>query len=231
MKIGRKMNISKTTLDILSNFSGINQSVKFSGNTIKTIAGDVSQYSVQAVAVAKIEEDFENQVAIYDLSSFLSLLKIYCDENVTAEFGKNSVVLSSSDRSTTFKYCNPDIIQDVPDIKIKDDDVLLSFELDQKVLNEIKRVSAALKFDGFYLKSAKGKLEIRLYDVRSITSTPEHVIKLPIKVDTDFDIYFEMKNLFVLPGNYTVTVTENMLAFTSKEMDLKYFIVTSNEPV
>ena len=141
MKIGRKMNISKTTLDILSNFSGINQSVKFSGNTIKTIAGDVSQYSVQAVAVAKIEEDFENQVAIYDLSSFLSLPKIYCDENVTAEFGKNSVVLSSSDRSTTFKYCNPDIIQGVPDIKIKDDDVLLSFELDQKVLNEIEHVS------------------------------------------------------------------------------------------
>lgn len=225
------MNISKTTLDILSNFAGINQSIKFSGNTIKTMAGDVAQHSVQAVAVAEIPENFESQVAIYDLGSFLSLLKIYGDQNVTAEFGKNSVVLSSNDRSTTFKYCNPDIISDVPDIKIKPEDVLISFELDQKVMNEIKKVSSALHFDGFYLKSSKGKLEIRLYDIKSISSTPEHVIKLQVEVDKDFDIYFEMKNLYILSGNYEVSVTENMLAFSSKDMDLKYFIVTSNEPV
>lgn len=225
------MNISKTTLDILSNFAGINQSIKFSGNTIKTIAGDISQHSVQAVAVAKIPEGFDNQVAIYDIGSFLSLLRIYGDQNVTAEFGKTSVVLSSNDRSTTFKYCNPDIIQDVPDITIKNEDTLVSFELDQKLLNEIRKVSSALNFEGFYLKSAKGKLEIRLYDVTSISSTPEHIIKLPVKVESDFDIYFEMKNLYILSGNYNVVVTENMLAFESKDIDLKYFIVTSNEPV
>lgn len=225
------MNISKTTLDILSNFAGINQSIKFMGNKIKTIAGDTAQQSVQAVAVATIPESFDNLVAIYDLGSFLSLLRIYGDQNITAEFGKNSVVLSSNDRATTFKYCNPDIISDVPDITIKDEDIIFKFDLDQKVLNEIEKVSSVLNFDGFYLKSIKGKLEIRLYDVKSISSTPEHVIKLPVSVDADFDIYFEKKNLYILSGNYEVTVTENMLAFASKEMDLKYFIVTSNEPV
>lgn len=225
------MNISKTTLDILSNFANINQSIKFSGNVIKTICGDVIKKSVQAVAVAKIPENFEHQVAMYDINQFLSLLKIYGDQNVTAEFGKNHVVLSSNDRSTTFKYCNSDLIQDVPDITIKDDDLLVTFDLDQKVLNEIKKVSSALNFDGFYLKSVKGKLEIRLYDVKSISSTPEHVIKLPVKTEADFDIYFEMQYLYILAGNYEVAVTEDMLTFTSKDIDLKYFIVTSNEPV
>lgn len=225
------MNISKTTLDVLSNFSRINQSIKFKGDVIKTIAGDVQEKSVQAVAVAKVPENFENQVAIYDIKSFLSLLKIYGDQNVIAEFGKSSVVLSTDDRSTTFKYCNPDIIQDIPEIKIKEENVILQFDLDQKLVNEIEKVSSALNFDGFYLKSSKGKLEIRLYDVKSIASTPEHVIKLPVDTDKDFNIYFEMKNLYILSGNYAVTVTENMLAFESKDMDLKYFIVTSLEPV
>lgn len=225
------MNISKTTLEILSNFANINQSIKFSGDVIKTIAGDVTQKSVQAIAVAKVPDNFENQVAIYDLGSFLSLQKIYGDENATADFGKSSVVLSTKDRATTFKYCNPDIISDVPDVNIKDEDVLVSFELEKKVIDEIKKVSAILRFDGFYLKSAKGKLEVRLYDVQNISSTPEHVIKLPVKTETDFGVYFEMKNMYVLPGAYTVTVTENMLCFQSNELDLKYFIVTSNEPV
>ena len=225
------MKLSQTTLSILHNFAQINQSIKFSGDMIKTIAGDVSQQSVQAVALAKIEENIENEVAIYDLQSFLSLIKLYGDEDYSIDFGKSSVTLSNSGKKTVFKYCNPDIISDVPNLSVKDENVLVSFELQEKVLLEIKKVSSVLSFDGFYLKSNKSKLEIHLYDVRSIASTPEHVIKLDVKTDSDFSVYFELKNLYLIVDSYDVQVTEDMIYFKSKNLDLKYFIVTSNEPV
>lgn len=225
------MKLSQTTLGILSNFSSINQSIKFSGNKLQTIAGDVTQESVQAVATAKIEEDISNEVAIYDLQSFLQLIKLYGDIDYSIEFGKNSVTLSSSDRSTTFKYCNPDIISDVPALSVSDENVLVEFDFTEKVLSEIRKVSSVLNFEGFYFKSVKGKLEIHLYDVKSINNTPEHVIHTGVKVESDFNIYFEMKNLYVIPGSYSVKLTEDMVYFKSDALDLEYFIVTSNEPL
>lgn len=226
-----KMKLSQNTLSILNNFSSINQSIKFSGNKIKTIAGDVSQESVQAVASAKIEEDIPNEVAIYDLQSFLQLIKLYGDIDYSIEFGKNSVTLATSDRSTTFKYCNPDIISDVPDLSLDESDVLVSFELTDKILSEIRKVSSVLNFEGFYFKSVKGKLEIHLYDVKTINNTPEHVIHTGVKTDNEFNIYFEMKNLYVIPGTYLVKLTEDKIHFKSQNLDLEYYIVTSNEPL
>lgn len=225
------MKLSQNTLSILNNFSSINQSIKFSGNKLKTIAGDVSQQSVQAVGVAVIEEDIPNEVAIYDLQSFLQLIKLYGDIDYSIDFGKNSVTLSCSDRSTKFKYCNPDIISDVPDLSVSSEDVKVEFELTDKLLSEIRKVSSVLNFEGFYFKSVKDKLEIHLYDVKTINNTPEHVIHTGVKVESDFNIYFEMKNLYVIPGTYTVKLTEDMVHFKSETLNLEYFIVTSNEPI
>lgn len=224
------MKLSKPTLEILDNFSSMNQSIKFSGNVLKTIVGDIAAKSVQAVAIAEIEETIKNEVAIYDLQSFLGLINLYRDSDFDIEFDKNFVVLKANRKSTKFKYCNPNIISDVPEIEIDDNDILVEFQLTSETLAEIIKVSKILSFKGFYFKTVNNKLEIHLYDVTSINNTPEHVISLDVETDKNFDIYFEFKSLYVLNGTYNVKLTEDLVYFKSIDCELEYYIVTSNEP-
>ena len=61
------MKLSKSTLDILKNFSNINQSICFKEGT------ELSTLSIQKniLSRAVVEEKFPKNFAIYDLSEFL----------------------------------------------------------------------------------------------------------------------------------------------------------------
>ena len=69
------MKLSKGTLDILKNFSNINQSICFKEGT------ELSTLSIQKniLSRAVVEEKFPKDFAIYDLSEFLSGLTLFED--------------------------------------------------------------------------------------------------------------------------------------------------------
>ena len=75
----KPMRLSKSTLDILKNFSTINQSIRFKkGNLLTTLS-----IQKNILSRAHVEEEFPKDFAIYDLSEFLSAMLLFKDP----EFG------------------------------------------------------------------------------------------------------------------------------------------------
>ena len=81
------MKLSNETLELLKNFSTINQNLLIkAGNTISTMSA-----MKNIVAKADVAETFTQEVAIYDLNEFLSAVSL----------------------STLSKYCYPKITQNI----------------------------------------------------------------------------------------------------------------------
>jgi len=67
------MKLSNETLGILENFSSINPIILVrKGNQLKTISASKAVF-----AVADVEEEFEQQFAIYDLRKFIGCLSLF----------------------------------------------------------------------------------------------------------------------------------------------------------
>ena len=89
------MKLSKSTLDILKNFSNINQSICFKKGT------ELSTLSIQKniLSRAEVEETFPKNFAIYDLSEFLSGLTLF--EDPEFDFSNDSFVTIKDRRNTS----------------------------------------------------------------------------------------------------------------------------------
>ena len=84
------MQLSNDTMDVLKNFSTINPNLVIeSGQKIQTISE-----SKTVMAMAEIVEDFPNQVGIYDLNEFLSVLNLIDSNNI--EFADKYLRISST---------------------------------------------------------------------------------------------------------------------------------------
>ena len=69
----KKMKLSEKTLNILKNFSSINQSILVKqGNKLRTIS-----VAKNILAEAEIKEEFPRDFAIYDLNQFLNGLSLH----------------------------------------------------------------------------------------------------------------------------------------------------------
>ena len=69
------MKLSDSTLAVLKNFAGINNSILVKkGNQLRTIS-----VAKNILAEAEIPEDFQRDVAIYDLNQFLNGLSLHQD--------------------------------------------------------------------------------------------------------------------------------------------------------
>jgi hypothetical protein len=88
------MKLDTRTLQVLKNFSTINPSILIrKGNYLSTVSPVRS-----IITRAKVDIEFENTFAIYDLSKFLSTLSLFEDPELTVNEktitirGKNNVV-------------------------------------------------------------------------------------------------------------------------------------------
>ena len=69
---------SPTTFDLLKNFNNINKSIVIEpGNKISTIS-----INRNILARATVEEEFDHQMAFYDLSTFLGGISLIQDLNL-----------------------------------------------------------------------------------------------------------------------------------------------------
>ena len=91
------MKLSKETIEVLKNFSGINQSIVVNkGNKLKTVNS-----LKNILAHAQVEEDFPKEFAIYDLTEFQVLISTMEDPDLS--FNDNDVTVSSGSRKVKYR--------------------------------------------------------------------------------------------------------------------------------
>ena len=124
MKLSSKtMKLSEKTLNILKNFSSINQSILVKqGNQLRTIS-----VAKNILAEAEIKEDFPRDFAIYDLNQFLNGLSLHQDPEM--DFSPDSYVnIREGKRRVKYFYADPNVIISPPEkaIQLPSQDVCLS---------------------------------------------------------------------------------------------------------
>lgn len=221
------MNLSETTIQVLSNFKAINPNIViYPGNEIA-----VKAESGQITASAKITEAFNQKFGIYDLNQFLSSISIVGDPYF--QFEDEYVLITSELNRSKLKYffSDPSLLTDASDIvgKLKKFQFNYCTKLTSDSLLQIKKAAAALQHQLFSLENQDGVLVATVFEPNNPTANNYSLELGEIKEnpETQFKIVLSVDNLKMLPDDYELSLSEKAVRFSGSGIveSLDYYVV------
>ena len=212
------MNLSDSTLAVLKNFAGINNSILVKkGNQLRTIS-----VAKNILAEAEIPEDFPRDVAIYDLNQFLNGLSLHQDPNL--DFTEDShITIKEGKRRVKYFYADPQVIIAPPDKEINLPTQEICFQLESNSLEKLVKAAAVYQLPDLSVIGKNNEIHMVVRDKKNDTSN-EYSIYVG-ETDSTFELNFKMENIKIIPGPYDVVISSKLLSeFTNKQYNLKYFI-------
>ena len=212
------MKLSDSTLAVLKNFAGINNSILVKkGNQLRTIS-----VAKNILAEAEIPEDFPRDVAIYDLNQFLNGLSLHQDPNL--DFTEDShITIKEGKRRVKYFYADPQVIIAPPDKEINLPTQEICFQLETTSLEKLIKAAAVYQLPDLSVIGRNGEIHMVVRDKKNDTSN-EYSIYVG-ETDSAFELNFKMENIKIIPGPYDVVISSKLLSeFTNKQYNLKYFI-------
>ena len=211
------MNISNETLDILRNFSSINSGITVkAGNELVTVSAMKNIF-----AKAVVDESFEKDHSIYDLSEYLGAVSLFDRPNF--DFNAEKVTVSEGDNSVTYYYADPQmVISPTKEITMPEPEV--SFDLDKDVLDSLLKASSVLSLPDMVLSSDGTSVQLTVKDKKNSTSNVYSRTVAQGNGST-YEMFLRMENIKVIGGDYTVFVSSKGIAhFANRSQPVEYFI-------
>ena len=212
------MKLSDSTLAVLKNFAGINNSILVKkGNQLRTIS-----VAKNILAEAEIPEDFPRDVAIYDLNQFLNGLSLHQDPNL--DFTEDShITIKEGRRRVKYFYADPQVIIAPPDKEINLPTKEVCFQLESTSLEKLVKAAAVYQLPDLSVIGKNNEIHMVVRDKKNDTSN-EYSIYVG-ETDSEFELNFKMENIKIIPGPYDVIISSKLLSeFTNKQYNIKYFI-------
>ena len=212
------MKLSDSTLAVLKNFAGINNSILVKkGNQLRTIS-----VAKNILAEAEIPEDFPRDVAIYDLNQFLNGLSLHQDPNL--DFTEDShITIKEGKRRVKYFYADPQVNIAPPDKEINLPTQEICFQLESNSLEKLVKAAAVYQLPDLSVIGKNNEIHMVVRDKKNDTSN-EYSIYVG-ETDSTFELNFKMENIKIIPGPYDVVISSKLLSeFTNKQYNLKYFI-------
>ena len=215
------MELSENTLNVLRNFSGINQNMLIkTGTNIKTISE-----ARNVVATADVTEEFPKDFGIYDLNEFIGVMGLV--DTPSLKFEDDFVIVSDSSGRSKVKYfyaAEETLTAPTKDVTMHDADV--KFTLDNSTLNKLKKAASTLGHSEVSIKAKDGVLSLSVVENQNATSNAFSIdIDGEFKQDAVFNFIISISNLKILPGDYEVEISSKLITqFKNKEIPLKYWI-------
>ena len=194
------MKLSDSTLTVLKNFAGINNSILVKeGKKLRTIS-----VAKNILAEANIEEEFPRDVAIYDLNQFLNGLGLHADPDL--DFSPESyITIKEGKRRVKYFYADPQVIVAPPekDITLPTEDVC--FQLDSTALDKLLKAAAVYQLPDLSAIGEAGVVKLVVRDKKNDTSN-EYAVVVG-ETDKEFVFNFRVENIKIIPGAYDVVVS------------------------
>lgn len=211
------MFLSQDTVQVLKNFSTINQSVLIKpGKRLRSMS-----VMKNILVEADITEEFERDVAIYDLNQFLNCLSLIPGAEV--ELGDNAIEITDGSNSIEYRYSEPSVITAPPDkeLTLPSEDVCVV--LSEEHLETVKKAAAVLQIPDV---SLIGDGETIYLTVRDKKNSGSNSYRIEVgEASNVFQFNLKVENLKLLPGDYDVVVSsKNLAQFTSHSRPVTYFI-------
>jgi len=212
------MKLSESTLSLLKNFSTINQSILFKqGTKLRTIS-----VMKNILAEATIAEEFPKDFGIYDLNQYLNGLGLYNNPELNFEADNYVVIKEGRSRSKYF-FADPSVIITPPDksIDLPSEDVTFDLSTDQ--LDKLLKAASIYQLPDLAVIGGDGVVKVVVRDKKNDASN-DFAITVG-ETDATFSFNFKVENIKILPGTYSVVVSQKLLSrFTNKNQDLVYYI-------
>ena len=214
------MKISNKTLDILKNFSEINQSILIkAGKKLKTVST-----LKNILAHAEVEEDFPQDFAIYQLNEFIGVLSTMHDPDLT--FNDKYVMLSQENGACTkYFYAEPSVVvSPEKDITMPSEDI--TFSLLEKQYNDLLKMSSILQLNDILVKGCpKSNGQYLAVTNKKNDTSNDYSVKVGEGVTEPYKMYFKTENLKMVTGDYNVSISEQGIShFKNNKENLEYWI-------
>ena len=214
----RTMKLSDSTLTVLKNFAGINNSILVKeGKKLRTIS-----VAKNILAEANITEEFPRDVAIYDLNQFLNGLGLHSDPDL--DFSPESyIAIKEGKRRVKYFYADPQVITAPPEKEINLPTEDVCFQLDSTALDKLLKAAAVYQLPDLSAVGEAGVVKLVVRDKRNDTSN-EYAVVVG-ETDKNFVFNFKVENIKIIPGAYDVVVSSKLLSkFSNTRYDLQYYI-------
>lgn len=197
------MKLSKQTLEVLSNFSNIDQTLKIDkdSNVISTI----NQKDTAFIGKAMVEETFPEEVRIYELQRFLPTISIFDDPDF--EFLADRVIVSEPGKgSVEYFYFDKSIgIKRAPDIKAFNPDA--AFRLTADILKRARTSANVMQLPHIAIVGDGSEITIRAIDIKKPNSNRYGI---PVGFTSqNFSFVYPKEKFMLLGDDYDVSCTKN----------------------
>lgn len=214
------MKLSDDTVNVLKNFSGINQSLQFkAGNTLKTIS------PLRTIFVeATVSETFPKEFALYDLNKLLAKVSLYKGAELSFDEDKINIATENKKKSDYIKYCSPKVIVVPPEKNITLGEADCSFSLSQEDLDWMKKSAGISGSPNFVFESDGETVHFIATDVKD-DSADQSKIEIGSSDGKKFRVVMKVENFKLMDGSYDVSIAKKGLAcFKHKTVAITYYI-------
>ena len=218
------MILSAETVSILKNLSSINQSILIKqGKRLRSMS-----VMKNVLAEADIVEDFNRDVAIYDLSQFLNCMSLIPGAEVNLM--EDYIKITDGTNSIDYRYADPSVIAAPPDkeLKLPSEDVCVVLTEDQ--IDRAKKSAAVLQIPDVSIIGDGEKIYLTVRDKKNSGSN-QYSIEVG-ETDKVFQFNLKVENLKMVASDYDVIISaKNLAKFTSHSRSLTYFIAIEPDSV
>lgn len=211
------MKLSADTVALLKNFSSINQSILIrQGKVLKTMS-----VMKNILVESEIPEEFDRDVAIYDLNQFLNCLSLVDGAEIALD--ENAIVITNGTDSIEYRYSDPSVIAAPPDreLVLPSEDVCVILTDDQ--IQTVKKAAAVLQIPDVSLVGDGEKIFLTVRDKKNSGSNS---YKIAVgETEATFQFNLKVENLKLLAGDYDVIISKaNLAKFTNHSRPAVYFL-------
>ena len=213
------MKLSEKTIDLLENFSSINQSILVKkGSKLRTIS-----VMKNILAEADIDENFEKDFGIYDLPQFLNGVGLMNDPDIDLKHDSYMIIREGKTTKVKFAFADPEVIITPPEKAITLPSQDVCFQLESVQLQKLLKASSVYQLPDL---AAVGDGENITLMVRDKKNDNSNEFALTVgKTDKTFEFNFKIENIKLIPGSYDVVISKKLLSkFTNHNYNLDYYI-------
>lgn len=210
------MKLSKETVNLFKNFSGINSNMLLkAGQEISTISAQKN-----VMSDTKVTETFPMDFGIYDLNEFLGAMSLFEDPEL--DFSEKFVTIKEGANSIKYFAADASVLT-VPTRKITFPEAEIEFTLTSTMLNMIHRTASVLRATDLQIIGDGSKITITVGDKKNVTgnSYSAHAGS----TDKNFQANLKVENLKMLPGDYIVSISSKKISrFKASASELVYYV-------
>ena len=215
------MILSESTVSVLKNYSTINQNLLVrEGSVLSTMSA-----MKNIVAQSTVDEEFSQEVAIYDLNEFLASMSLFNSPDL--KFKDDFVIMSEEGKKSSLKYwySDPSVVTTVTK-EINMPECEVEFTLSSDVLSNVQKAAAVIGAPDMVLENGS----LRVTDKKNDTANAYSIDVVDTDDDVDYKFWFKVENLKLLSGDYNVSVSSKRIShFKNAKVDIEYFIALEPE--